>query len=309
MNRYCFVHAHEEAVFICRLLKPIFRFKLVYDMHSCLPQQLTNFQFTKSKILIKIFEHLEESCLHVADVIITVCPDLSSYVNRSIRDRGKHFMIENSIFEPVRLLPGPCANNSDNAASALNELNRKFTEGIRFVVYAGTLEPYQGIDFLLEAFKKVAAAIPDVSLLIVGGDKKQVQFYKNLASKNGLKDKIIFTGCLSQLQANQYLNLASVLVSPRLEGTNTPLKIYEQLASGVPLVATNIYAHAQVLNDHVAYLVDPQPANMARGILEALKTDKNTLIKAKNAKRLYEKKYSRSVYEAKMREVLKLLST
>jgi glycosyltransferase involved in cell wall biosynthesis len=218
-------------------------------------------------------------------------------------------MIENSIFEPVRLLPEPSTNNSDNSASALNEVNMKLTAGIRFIVYAGTLESYQGIDFLIEAFKKVAAAIPDVSLLVVGGDKKQVQFYKNLVLKNGLKDKIIFSGSLSQLQANQYLNLASVLVSPRTGGTNTPLKIYEQLASGVPLVATNIYAHTQVLNDHVAFLVDPKPDDMARGILEALKADKNTLIKAENAKRLYEKKYSRLVYEAKMRTVLELLSS
>ena len=52
-NRYHFVHAHEEAVFFCRFLKPIFGFKLVYDMHSSLPQQLTNFHsmFIKSGIL------------------------------------------------------------------------------------------------------------------------------------------------------------------------------------------------------------------------------------------------------------------
>ena len=45
-RRYDVVHAHEEAMFFCRLLKPLFRFKLIYDMHSSLPQQLTNFRFT-----------------------------------------------------------------------------------------------------------------------------------------------------------------------------------------------------------------------------------------------------------------------
>ena len=62
-NHYDFVHAHEEAVFFCRFLKPIFRFKLVYDMHSSLPQQLTNFQFTTSKFLISFFRKLEDTCL------------------------------------------------------------------------------------------------------------------------------------------------------------------------------------------------------------------------------------------------------
>lgn len=84
VNRYDFVHAHEEAVFFCRFLKPIFRFKLIYDMHSSLPQQLTNFQFTKSKFIIWLFKKLEDSCLYAADAIITICPDLADYVNNLI---------------------------------------------------------------------------------------------------------------------------------------------------------------------------------------------------------------------------------
>src|SRR4030042_566856 len=58
-NRFDVVHAHEEAGFFCRYLKPLFRFKLVYDMHSSLPQQLTNFQYTKSRFLIGVFRKLE----------------------------------------------------------------------------------------------------------------------------------------------------------------------------------------------------------------------------------------------------------
>ena len=41
-NKYDFVHAHEESVFFARFMKPLFGFKLIYDMHSSLPQQLTN---------------------------------------------------------------------------------------------------------------------------------------------------------------------------------------------------------------------------------------------------------------------------
>ncbi len=57
-NEYDFVHAHEEAVFICRILKPLFKFRMIYDMHSSLPQQLTNFQFSRSRALIRKFEWL-----------------------------------------------------------------------------------------------------------------------------------------------------------------------------------------------------------------------------------------------------------
>ncbi|MBA2565026.1 MAG: glycosyltransferase, partial [Gemmatimonadetes bacterium] len=74
-HRYDFVQAHEESVFFSRLLKPLFRFKLLYDMHSSLPQQLTNFNFTRSRRLIGLFERLESEALASADAVITICPD------------------------------------------------------------------------------------------------------------------------------------------------------------------------------------------------------------------------------------------
>jgi glycosyltransferase involved in cell wall biosynthesis len=97
------------------------------------------------------------------------------------------------------------------------------------------------------------------------------------------------------------------LVSSRVTGTNTPLKIYEQLASSIPLVATNVYSHTQVLNDNVAYLVEPTPDAMANGIKKALNSGKEGHRIAANAKKLYEEKYSRAVYVQKMQQILDLL--
>ncbi|MGL4497894.1 MAG: hypothetical protein ACRC2M_11025, partial [Planktothrix sp.] len=65
-NRYDFVHAHEEAIFVCALFKPIFKFRLIYDMHSSLPEQLTNFRFTTSQWLIDLFKTMEDACLHTS---------------------------------------------------------------------------------------------------------------------------------------------------------------------------------------------------------------------------------------------------
>ncbi|MBE9573019.1 MAG: glycosyltransferase [Proteobacteria bacterium] len=307
-NRYDFVHAHEEAIFFCRFLKPIFRFKLVYDMHSSLPQQLTNFQFTTSKFLISFFKRLEDTCLHAANAIITICPDLSEYVNGLIHDKEKHFLIENSIFEPIKVLPMSSESGYGFSVPNLQEKHLEIPKSRRLVVYAGTLEPYQGIDILINAFKHVMAKNSDSFLLIVGGTKTQVEDYSALAEKCGLGPYVFFTGRVTQALAKHYCCLASVLVSPRSKGTNTPLKIYEQLASGIPLVATNIYSHTQVLSDDVAFLVEPEPNAMARGILTALQSDGDSHRIAANARQLYEQKYSRPVYEQKMRRLLGLLS-
>ncbi len=306
-NRYDFVHAHEESIFYCRFLKPFFRFKLVYDMHSSLPQQLSNFQFTKSKFLIGLFKKLEDTCLEKSDAVITICPDLEEYALKFIDDKEKHFLIENSIFEPVKTAAKGTNSGMASGHAATEKTPPVLPEGKRFVVYAGTLEHYQGIDILIGAFKRVVSEYPDAFLLVVGGTPPQVKKYRQLAERTGLKKNTLFTGRVSQSMAKYYNSLASVIMSPRSAGTNTPLKVYEQLASGIPLVATKIYSHTQVLDERVAYLVDPEPEDMARGILAALNDNEKHEHIVKNAQQLYEEKYSRRIYEKKMQRLLKLL--
>lgn len=306
-NKYDFVHAHEEAVFFCLFFKVIFRLHLVYDMHSSLPQQLTNFQFTKSKLLINLFFKLELFSIRTADIIITICPDLYNYVNSIIKDISRNFLIENSIFDPVRVGPATSDCNPFPIASQHQQKPIELPPEKKYVVYTGTLEPYQGIDILISAFAKLINDNEDTFLLIVGGTRRQVEYYSRLVNKYGLGSNCLLTGRVAQPLAKHYSKLASVLVSSRVTGTNTPLKIYEQLASSIPLVATNVYSHTQVLNDNVAYLVEPTPDAMASGIKKALNSGKEGHRIAANAKKLYEEKYSRAVYVQKMQQILDLL--
>lgn len=302
-ENYDVVHAHEEAIFYCRFLQPFFKFKLIYDMHSSLPQQLTNFQFTSSKILIGLFKKLEDSCLKKADAIITICPDLSDYVNGLIENKEKHFLIENSIFDPVQLVENLSPSLPDDPSQSVD--NAELSNDYSWIVYAGTLEPYQGIDILIRAFAVFVQERPDYRLLIVGGTSAQVQKYSALADKFGMKEDCFFTGQVKQPLAKKYCCQASILVSPRNSGTNTPLKVYEQLQSGLPLVATRIYSHTQVLDDSVAFLVEPTPEAMAEGLLAA--TGAQAPVKVKNAQQLYENRYSRVRYIEKMKNLFSFL--
>lgn len=304
-NRYDFVHAHEESVFFCLFLKPIFGFKLVYDMHSSLPQQLTNFKFTKSKFLISIFKKLEDACLRASDVVITICPALADYVSRFNHQDRKHFLIENSIFEPVKLSASELKEN--HSSSHQRNSRPDLPENKKLIVYAGTLEAYQGIDTLIASLPMVLEKYKDAFLVIVGGSDEQVARYKRLAKGLNLIKNIRFTGRVAQILAQRYCEAASVLVSPRSDGTNTPLKVYEQLASGVPLVATRIYSHTQVLTDEVSILVAPEPQALAEGILQALQENGRGKLVARNARKYYDEKYSRPIYNQKMQRVLRAL--
>lgn len=301
-NRYDVVQAHEEAVFMALFLKPFFRYKLLYDMHSSLPQQLVNFNYSRNRLLLGLFEWLEKKSLVHSEAIITICPDLFHYVNKLLPGNTRNFLIENSILEPVRLAHGQgCAQEAPAPAPSLPE---QFTQRI---VYAGTLEAYQGIDILLEAMALVAAEKAAAGCIIVGGSDEQVAHYRSQAHRLGITQQVLFTGRVSQDLARAYSAQATVLVSPRSSGTNTPLKIYEQLASGIPLVATAIYSHTQVLSDEVAFLVPASAQGLAQGLLAAMADSELAASKAAKAQELYAKEYARPIYVEKLRRVLESL--
>jgi glycosyltransferase involved in cell wall biosynthesis len=300
-NRYDFVHAHEESVFVALLLKPLFRFQLVYDMHSSLPQQLENFQYTSSKLLIRLFERLELASLNCADAVITICPELARLAVDRMPDPTRHFLIENSILDEVRLKQGPSTVPENGALAPSVPRDRPI------VLYAGSFEAYQGLHLLIEAFARTRHQQPDAFLVVMGGLPEQVQRLGALAVKHGLDGHCLVTGRVPQQVARRFAQRATSLVSPRDRGSNTPLKVYEQLASGIPLVATRIPSHTQALNDEVCFLVEPTVEGLAQGILESLQNESRRQRVVAAALALYYEKYSRAAYERAMRSLLGLL--
>ena len=278
-HRHSVVHAHEESVFWCRFLKPLFRFRLIYDMHSSLPQQLTNFKFTKSRFLIGAFKWLEDNALRAADAVITICPDLRDYALSTGLSGDRHLLIENSIFDDVRLKRKAAA--TPGGASA-----QTFDPRSPVILYAGTFEAYQGIDVLVRAFAIVAAKRTDARLWLVGGTEAQVRRARELVTELGLTDVCVLTGVVPKAQALRYTADASDTGFAAAARHKHPLKIYEQLASGKPLVATRIWSHTQVLDEKVCYLVDPEPQSMADGLLLALAELGHTTERPQNARAL-----------------------
>ena len=301
-NRYSFVHAHEESVFWAGWLKPIFGFQLVYDMHSSLPQQLRNFGYTDSRLVVRTFEWLERAALDKADAVITICPDLERYAVSAMPDRNRHLLIENSVFGSVRLKARRATRYPFLGAEAL-----RVPDGKQILLYAGTFERYQGLGLLLRAFARARSRMPDAVLVLVGGTPSQLHAIRSEAEALELGDSCVIVGRVAPDQVRDLIARAAVLLSPRIDGTNTPLKVYEQLASGIPLVATRIYSHTQVLNDDVCFLVDPTEEAMAAGLVAAL-TDQDARRRvAAAALALYAERYSPDAYEAKMRRLLEVL--
>ncbi len=297
-NEYDVVHTHEEAGFFGYWLAKIFNTLHLYDMHSSLPQQLTNFKFTKLKILIKLFEGLEERTIENSAALITICPELYNYVEGNYPDK-KQWLIEN-VADNSTVFGEPKIDEKDFK-------NKYKLNSNTIILYAGTFEPYQGLDLLIESSKDVIENKKNVTFLMVGGNPDQVNYYQGLVKKNNLSDHFIFSGQVVPELVPRFVEMADVLVTPRIEGNNTPLKIYSYLRSAKPIVATKHMTHTQVLDESVAVLTECDPLSFSNGLLKILSDDKLKQSIVANAKNLAEKKYSYQAYIKKTHDIYEYL--
>jgi glycosyltransferase involved in cell wall biosynthesis len=291
-NRYDLVFSHEEAGFLGVWMARIWRKPHVYDMHSSLPQQLENFQFTRSPLLVSLFRRMEHFVLRNSHSIIVICRDLMDMV-ASLGYGKKAVQVENFLDFPA-----------EKATAEAVAMKKKEVApgGEKVVLYTGNFEPYQGIPLLLRAAQKVE---PGAIFVLVGGTGRSLIEMKALADELGISDKVVFVDKLSPSKVPLYLELADVLVSPRISGTNTPLKVYSCLKSGKPLVATRLWTHTQVLSERYAVLSDPNAEDFARGIEFALHSDE-ARTQAQAAREWAEKEYAPSRYLEKISQVLAL---
>ena len=119
---------------------------------------------------------------------------------------------------------------------------------------------------------------------------------------------MVFTGQQPAREIPAFVALAAILASPRIRGTNTPLKIYSYLRSGTPIVATNLLTHTQVLSPEVARLVPPEAALFAAALAELLDDPAAGATLAAAARRLSDARYSREVYLSRTAEACRRLA-
>ena len=288
---YDVIHSHEEAAFFCVGLARKFHVPHIYDMHSSLPQQLANFRRFDLKPVRAIFERLENRVLSTCDGVITICEDLARIVQAKC-PATPHAMIENT------------ANDQKVfRASAINVRTEIGQEDGEIVLYTGNFEAYQGLDLLTDAFRQVARARPKAHLLLVGGNPEQVVRYRDSLTREGLQNRVTLVGTVHPSEIPGYITAADLLVSPRISGTNTPLKIYGYMRSGRPIVATNRWTHTQTLSETTAELVPPTVNGLAAGIIRLLSNKERCRLLAENARGFAEKEFSDSAYADKISDL------
>ncbi len=299
-GRYDAVHSHEEGGLIGIVLSAILRVPHLYDMHSSLPQQLSNFAFSRSSVLLGAFRFIERIMIRRSRVVIVICPSLEETV-KAIEPAAHVVLIENA--------PGSAEDQASEADAAAVRAQWGLASNTPLVLYTGTFEAYQGLDLLFAAMAVVKQSRPDARLLLAGGKPDQVARAVADAKGAGIGDVTIFAGERHAAEIPAYLLAADVLTSPRSKGTNTPLKIYQYLRSGKPIVATRLLTHTQVLDDETAMLTAPDANAFGAGILAMINDPAAGGRLGRNAQVLAETKYSYEAYLDRTRRACRALAS
>ena len=138
-------------------------------------------------------------------------------------------------------------------------------------VYAGGLYPFKGVDMLVD----VARELPRVQFAIAGGDASQVTAYQQLA-KSKQANNIKFLGYLPQNQLASLLQAADILTHPHClteaATFTSPLKFFDYMASGTPIVATEIASLMEFKSGNIAatWCEPDNPHQFAQSIRDCL---------------------------------------
>ena len=254
-TRYDLIHAVEESAFIAAAMRALTGVPYVYDMDSSLAEQLVD-AYPPLRFAFSALRRMEAVAIRRSSGVLAVCAALEDVALAHAPGQlvGR--------VEDTTLLTGPKPAGGNGRVLPPSDGP--------MAMYVGNLESYQGIDLLLEGFRHTLSRVPQAKLVIVGGRDAEIAHYRGRAERLGIDGSVVFAGPRPIGMLPDLLRQADVLVSPRLKGLNTPMKIYSYLDSGSAVLATRLRTHTQVLDDGMAYLVEPEPHALGHGLAELM---------------------------------------
>jgi len=291
-GRYDVIHGVEEAGIMAWALSGIFRVPYIFDMDSHMTDQLRYSGFLGNRLVLALVSRVESAAIASAASVITVCPYLTD-IARKYTSPEKVHQVEDI---PQDFPPPP---EELTPASLRAQLDIPHSSPV--ILYTGNLEKYQGVDLALEAAVEVGKSHPEARFVIAGGDAGRVEIYRARAARLGVDQAVVFAGSRPLSHMPVFHEMADILLSPRLGGTNTPLKIYTYLATGKPVVATDLPTHTQLLTSEVAMLAKPEKMEYAAALVLLL-NDKPLREKlGRSGRRFVEENYNRASFRRKMK--------
>lgn len=255
------VHGHlHEGVGIGYIVSRLLGIPLIGDYQGSLAGEVRAHGFLgNGRMLLSLIRGIERLVDSLADVAIASCSEVATELKEDFGVKRVYLALDGVDTEQFRPDVDP------------GELRSLVPSGRKVVVYLGLLNRYQGIDYLLEASARVLQRRSDVHFLIMG--YPNVEHFRRSAQSVGIADHVTFTGRVDYGEAPRYLALGDVAVSTKISETESNGKLYNYMASGLPVVAFDTPVNREILGDLGIYAPLKDVKGLSDGILRALLSD------------------------------------
>jgi len=287
-----FFHIHEpELLPLAKSVKNQFNSTVIYDVHENLSAMYRTFS-RRSKLVKETIVFLknikEKKYLKYIDCVVLANrpPDKNLY--------------DSCNFQPIVLENFP---ESKYISDICNNGNRGFS-----IIYHGHLGPERGIDNLVAALPEVIQEIPDVYLTLLGRFRTveyEMRIKKHI-SQNNLFDHVFIKDQIPYNNIWEILNKHAIGVIPfrdnPLTRNNIPTKLFEMMAAGCLIVASDLAPIRNFVSDTVQWTSPDDISLLSTGIIKAFHSLNHTTWIEKN-RRLIREKYN---WESKIPEFMGL---
>jgi phosphatidylinositol alpha-mannosyltransferase len=178
----------------------------------------------------------------------------------------------------------------------------KYSDDKLNILFVGRLEKRKGFKYLLGAYERVKKEFPQCRLIVVSPAGRLSKKYENIAVRRNLKD-VVFAGYVSFEDLPRYYNTADIFCSPATGWESFGMVLMEAMATGKPIVASDIPGYAGLISHGVeGLLVKPQDEKALASALMILLRDKSMREKMGEKGKLKAKDYSWEVVARKVME-------
>jgi glycosyltransferase involved in cell wall biosynthesis len=209
-----------------------------------------------------VTEWVAKKVFSTSDKILAVSEGVASYLNSYPSSKNKIHVIPNGV-NPDRFIENKKILDSTGDETFL-------------IGFVGTLKPWHGLSTLVEAFEIVYHQNSNTQLMIVGDGPEKNNLIQDLKERN-LLSAVKFTGSVPHSEIPSLLSSMDVAVAPYPKIENfyfSPLKVFEYMAAGLPVVSSNIGQLSELIqNEYCGFLYRPGDSEALSKILLRLMKD------------------------------------
>jgi len=208
---------------------------------------------------------------------------LVTSISQSIDEDLKELLSPRDYEEKVVSIPNGVSLDSFSICVNADEIRQKYDIPVdsKIIISVGRNHPKKGFKYVVEAMPSIVNSVPNAYYLIVGRDTEELG---NLAANLGVERRLILVGQISDREELIKLyKSADVYISPSLiEGFS--LTNVEALASGLPLIVTDVPGNRDVHSKEHSLLMEPaSPDSIAKSCIKILQNDSMRIEMAKSA--------------------------